>query len=176
MAEYDCLLVDGYNIINHWDELRSEMVHSLDSAREILIDQLASYRGFVGCRLLVVFDAHYVNRSMEKTELTNGIEVVFTKEGESADAFIERFVYQNKNRYSSIGVATSDYLQQLIILGSGAIRITPGELKADILKCGTKAKERYRKESELRPNSLGSRLNEEVYRELEKLRREDTKS
>ena len=173
MATFDCLLVDGYNIINAWEDLREECGYSLESARELLIDRLSSYKGYLGCRLLVVFDAHYVSRSMEKTNYTNGIEVVFTKEGESADNFIERFVFLNKNNFDSIGVATSDYLQQLMILGSGAVRITPGELRADMNKFGQAASEKYKNEKQLRPNSLGNRVNEKVLKELEKLRKEN---
>jgi len=171
MAAFDCLLVDGYNIINAWEDLRKECSHSLDSARELLIDRLSSYKGYVGCRVLVVFDAHYVNRSMEKTEHINGIEVVFTKEGESADNFIERFVYLNKNNYDAIGVVTSDYLQQLMILGAGAVRLTPGELRADMNKYGDNIKETYKQEKKLRPNTLESRIDDKILKELEKLRR-----
>ncbi|MBR4224290.1 MAG: NYN domain-containing protein, partial [Oscillospiraceae bacterium] len=127
----DYLLVDGYNIIFAWDELSDLARTSLDHARKRLIDILANYTGFKGCETILVFDAYKVRGGKGETERESGITVVYTKEAETADMYIERASYEIKDA-RRIRVATSDYAEQLIILGNGALRVPAAELHEEI--------------------------------------------
>ncbi len=125
------LLVDGYNIIFAWDELKSLAEYDLSAARAALEDILINYRGFKNCTVILVFDAHKVRENPGSVEKTNGIYVVYTKTAETADNYIERTTYQ-LGRDKKIQVATSDGLEQMIILGHGALRISANAFKAEI--------------------------------------------
>ena len=125
------LLVDGYNIIFAWDELKSLAEYDLSAARAALEDILINYRGFKNCTVILVFDAHKVRENPGSVEKSNGIYVVYTKTAETADNYIERTTYQ-LGRDKKIHVATSDGLEQMIILGHGALRISANAFKAEI--------------------------------------------
>ncbi len=117
------LLVDGYNIIFAWDELNALSKESLDAARHKLMDILCNYQGFQKCVLILVFDAYRVPGSPGSIEQYHNIHVVYTKEAETADMFIERVTHEiGKNR--RVRVATSDGMEQIIILGHGALRVS----------------------------------------------------
>ncbi|MFQ9189539.1 MAG: NYN domain-containing protein [Faecalibacterium prausnitzii] len=117
------LLVDGYNIIFAWDELNALSKESLDAARHRLMDILCNYQGFKKCVLILVFDAYRVPGSPGSIEQYHNIHVVYTKEAETADMFIERVTHEiGKNR--RVRVATSDGMEQVIILGHGALRVS----------------------------------------------------
>ena len=117
------LLVDGYNIIFAWDELNALSKESLDAARHRLMDILCNYQGFKKCVLILVFDAYRVPGSPGSIEQYHNIHVVYTKEAETADMFIERVTHEiGKNR--RVRVATSDGMEQIIILGHGALRVS----------------------------------------------------
>ena len=117
------LLVDGYNIIFAWDELNSLSKESLDAARHKLMDILCNYQGFQKCVLILVFDAYRVPGSPGSIEQYHNIHVVYTKEAETADMFIERVTHEiGRNR--RVRVATSDGMEQIIILGHGALRVS----------------------------------------------------
>ena len=117
------LLVDGYNIIFAWDELNALSKESLDAARHKLMDILCNYQGFQKCVLILVFDAYRVPGSPGSIEQYHNIHVVYTKEAETADMFIERVTHEiGRNR--RVRVATSDGMEQIIILGHGALRIS----------------------------------------------------
>ena len=117
------LLVDGYNIIFAWDELREMGRANLPAAREALADILCNYQGFRQCHVILVFDAYKVSPNAGEVEKYNNIYIVYTKEAETADMFIEKATYQiSKNR--RVRVATSDGAEQMIILGHGALRIS----------------------------------------------------
>ena len=117
------LLVDGYNIIFAWDELSALSRESLDAARHRLMDILCNYQGFKKCVLILVFDAYRVPGSPGSIEQYHNIHVVYTKEAETADMFIERVTHEiGKNR--RVRVATSDGMEQVIILGHGALRVS----------------------------------------------------
>ena len=117
------LLVDGYNIIFAWDELNALSKESLDAARHKLMDILCNYRGFQKCVLILVFDAYRVPGSPGSIEQYHNIHVVYTKEAETADMFIERVTHEiGRNR--RVRVATSDGMEQIIILGHGALRVS----------------------------------------------------
>lgn len=125
------LLVDGYNIIFAWDELKILAKENLDAAREALIRILANYQGFRKCQVILVFDAYKVAGSPGSVEQLDNLYVVYTKEAETADSYIEKVTYQlGKKR--RVRVATSDGAEQLIILGHGTLRVSARMLHQEI--------------------------------------------
>ena len=127
----DCLVVDGYNIIFAWDELKKLAQVSLDDARQALIHLLSNYRGIKECRLILVFDAYKVKGGGGTSQRVGGIDVVYTKEGETADAYIEKLSY-DLGRSHRMKVATSDNLERVLVLGHGAQRLSAVELKWEV--------------------------------------------
>jgi predicted RNA-binding protein with PIN domain len=125
------LLVDGYNIIFAWDELRKLAAESLDLARSRLINILCSYQGYKQCRLILVFDAYKVAGNNRETEKIGGITVIYTKESETADMYIEKAAYKlaKENR---VRVATSDGMEQMIIMGRNAYRVSANEFYEEV--------------------------------------------
>ena len=117
------LLVDGYNIIFAWEELREQAKVNLDAARQALIDILCNYQGYKQCGLIVVFDAYKVHGGRGGVERQNDVYIVYTKEAETADMYIEKVTYELKGK-RRVRVATSDNLEQMIILGHGSTRIS----------------------------------------------------
>ena len=116
------LFVDGYNIINSWESLKEKQKNSLEEARDTLLEILADYHHYSGIEIIVVFDAHLVKGNSGKEFNYKGIHVVFTKEHETADHYIERTV-DSLGKIKRIRVATSDWLEQQIVLSRGGIRI-----------------------------------------------------
>ncbi len=125
------LLVDGYNIIFAWDELKAIARESLESARQRLIDILSNYQGFRKCRMIVVFDAYRVKGGKETVTEEHGVSIVYTKEAETADMYIEKVTHK-LSRDHRVRVATSDGLEQIIILGNGAYRVSAEEFRREI--------------------------------------------
>ena len=119
----EVLLVDGYNIIFAWDELRAEARENLDAARQALIDTLSNYQGYKQCGVIAVFDAYKVHGGKGAVERQNGVYVVYTEEAETADMYIEKVSYA-LGKKKRIRVATSDGLEQMIILGHGCERVS----------------------------------------------------
>ena len=125
------LLVDGYNIIFAWDKLKAMAEDNLDLARSELINILCNYQGFRRCELIVVFDAYKVKGNRGEVEQVGGISVVYTKEAETADMYIEKATRKLGGKHR-VRVATSDRLEQLIILGSGAQRVSASEFLKEV--------------------------------------------
>lgn len=125
------LLVDGYNIIHAWDELKEMAKTNLEAARRMLMDILCNYQGFKKCIVILVFDAYKVKGNPGSVEHWNGIHVVYTKEAETADTYIERATYDLAKEHR-VRVATSDNLEQMIILGHGAVRVPAKEFRDEI--------------------------------------------
>ena len=125
------LLVDGYNIIFAWDELQRLAAQDVAAARGALIDILANYRGFRKCRVIVVFDAYKVKGNPGSVQTVHGVKVVYTKEAETADTYIERATYELR-RERRVRVATSDGPEQVIILGHGALRVSARAFHAEV--------------------------------------------
>ena len=117
------LLVDGYNIIFAWENLKAQAKESLDAARKQLMDLLCNYQGYRKCQVILVFDAYKVKGGQGSVEQYHNIHVVYTKEAETADAYIEKVTYQLRHS-GRVRVATSDGPEQLIILGHGALRVS----------------------------------------------------
>lgn len=125
------VLVDGYNIIHAWDELREIARDNLDAARHVLMDRLCNYQGYRNCALILVFDAYRVPQGLGAVEKYHNIHIVYTKEAETADQYIERVTYALGKR-RRVRVATSDGLEQLIIIGHGAQRIPATEFHEEL--------------------------------------------
>ena len=131
IAKDDYLLVDGYNIIHAWDELADIAKDDLNAARESLINTLSNYQGVKKCNLILVFDAYKVKGNPGSVEKVYNIHVVYTKEAETADMYIEKASY-DLSREHRVKVATSDALEQMIILGHGAERLSANDLKWEV--------------------------------------------
>lgn len=127
----ECLLVDGYNVIHAWPELKDLAKDNLDAARVRLIDILASYQGFKKCELILVFDAYKVKGNKGSMQKYHDMYIVYTKESQTADMYIERTTHQLSKDFQII-VATSDALEQIIILGNGGRRISSRELRLEV--------------------------------------------
>ncbi|MEH7108924.1 MULTISPECIES: NYN domain-containing protein [Bacillaceae] len=127
----DILLVDGYNIIGAWPELRVLKDKDLPAARDRLIEKMAEYQAYSGFRVIIVFDAHYV-KGTEKKYQNHKVEVIFTKENETADERIEKMAISLNNRMTQIHVATSDFTEQWTIFGQGALRMSARELLVEM--------------------------------------------
>lgn len=125
------LLVDGYNIIGDWVELRELKKDKLADARDRLIERMAEYCGYKGWRVIIVFDAHLVP-GIEARDLKANVEVIFTKESETADERIEKLATSLNNRRDQIYVATSDSTEQSVVFGKGALRISARELEIEV--------------------------------------------
>ena len=124
----DYLLVDGYNIIFAWDELKKIAEENLDAARAELINMMCSYQGFSGDELILVFDAYRVKGKHREVEKYYNINIVYTRESETADSYIERTSHELSKKHR-VRVATSDGAEQMIILGNGAMRISAAEFQ-----------------------------------------------
>ena len=127
----DYLLVDGYNIVFAWDELREIAAADINAAREALINILSNYQGVRKCYLIVVFDAYKVKGGVGSVEKRHGLDIVYTREAETADMYIEQASY-DLSRKHRVRVATSDGMEQMIILGHGAERLSATELKWEV--------------------------------------------
>ena len=125
------ILVDGYNIIFAWKELRDLADKNIDLARSTLINRLINYKAVRGCELAVVFDAYKVKGNLGEVEHVNGISVVYTKEAETADSYIEKASHKLASEYF-VRVATSDNLEQMIILGAGALRVPAPQFEKEV--------------------------------------------
>jgi small GTP-binding protein len=125
------LLIDGYNIIFAWDELKELASRDLDAARQTLTDILVNYHGYKGIAVILVFDAYKVKGGVEKVEEASGIHVVYTKEKETADMYIERVTYDMAKKHR-VRVASSDNLEQMIILGHDAVSVSADEFRLEV--------------------------------------------
>ena len=119
----ECVLVDGYNIIYAWKELKEIALENIDGARDRLLDILSNYQGYKDNTVIVVFDAYNINRHKETIYRHDNLYVVFTKAAETADMYIAKTTHRMADKYR-VTVATSDALEQLIIMGHGALRMS----------------------------------------------------
>ena len=138
LPEY--LLVDGYNIIFAWDELKALAAENLAFARESLAEILSNYQGYRRCGVILVFDAYMVHGNPGSVERFHNIDIVYTKEAETADMYIEKVTFEIGKKYR-VRVATSDSLEQLIILGHGAARLSAKAFHAEVAQTHTEIRE-----------------------------------
>lgn len=167
--------MDGYNIINAWDNLREESELSLEAARWKLIEIMLEYQAYKNINVIIVFDAHFVKNSMEKHEFYSDLEIVFTKEFESADNYIERYVASLPKDYN-VKVATSDMTEQFLVLGLGATRVSARELKDEVIEMKRSMNEDYISRNVYNKNLLGHSLDFNILQKLEKIRRNNDKA
>jgi len=141
------LFLDGYNVIYAIERYKSLSGESLESARYALLDDLVDYQAFTGDAVTVVFDAYTSKGKKIKREMFKGVEVVFTKEHQTADSYIEsevdRLVRDPKHL---VRVVTSDWAEQQVVMGSGAVRMTPREFRFELEKVGLAIRERLPKQ------------------------------
>jgi predicted RNA-binding protein with PIN domain len=163
------LLVDGYNIIGAWPELRKLKQTNLSAARDRLIEIMAEYQGYTGYKVIIVFDAHFV-KGIQKKYNHYKVEVIFTKENESADELIEKMAIEMNNLKTQIHVATSDYTEQWQIFGQGALRISARELLTEVGSVDSRIEKDLKKSRDYKPASRIP-LSKEVAEMFEKLRR-----
>ncbi len=169
MIEY--LVIDAYNIINAWRDIFNPEYEPLEDSREKLLNILSNYQGYKKNNIIVVFDAHSVKGRQDKMESFDNIKIVFTKENETADSYIERLVYiLSKDKQNVVRVATLDYLEQTTVLNIGGVRLTPNELRKEIehISKVNKAKGEAKKTFK---NTIDSKLDPDVIERLEKIRR-----
>lgn len=167
----DILIVDGYNVVNAWPELTA-FLDNLEHARDKLLDILAGYGAYKDYKTIVVFDAHAVPGSTGSCEVMPAMDVIYTKEGETADSYIEKMVYYLVRQGERVYVVTSDRAEQMFILGAGAYRISARELRKDVQKVQIQIEDDFLKGRALNSrHELENRLDSEVLRRLEELRR-----
>ena len=167
--EEEYLLVDGYNILYAWEDMRELMQVTLDGARHRLMDILCNYQGYKKCRLIVVFDAYKVPGGVGSAQDYHNIHVVYTKEAETADQYIEKFAHEMGRRYR-VTVATSDGLEQLIIRGQGCILMSAADLREDIERIGRQIEEEQGRLPRPGKNYLFQDVDKELAEYLEKVR------
>lgn len=168
VVKEEYLLVDGYNVIFAWPELKALAEENMDAARTRLLDILCNYQGIRKCLIIAVFDAYRVQGHREEASVYNNIHVVYTREAQTADQYIEKFAHDNQQKYS-ITVATSDGLQQIIIRGAGSLLLSARELKLEI-DSANKRLELENSENQLKSrNYLMDALSAEIKGHMEKL-------
>lgn len=163
------LLVDGYNIIFAWEDLKELAKINLEAARNRLIDILCNYQGYKKNTLILVFDAYKVEGSSGLVQDYHNIHVVYTKEAETADQYIEKTVHKIGQR-NSVTVASSDALEQMIILGEGARRMSARNLQEEILRTSAEIRELYLEQQKKKGNYLFENLPEELADLMEEVR------
>lgn len=168
MAEY--LLVDGYNIIFSWPDLNEFAENgNLDAARMKLMEMLSNYQGYYKNTVILVFDGYKVKNNPGTVEKYHNIYVVYTKEAETADQYIEK-VNGSLARANQVRVATSDRLEQVIILGQGATRVSARELQKEIEEMKHEIRKDYLHKPQLKRNSLIDNLDPEMAALMEEMR------
>ncbi len=164
------LLVDGYNIIFAWDELSKIAKESIDEARDRLVHIMSNYQGVKKYDIIVVFDAYNVTGGQGSVLNIGNIKVVYTKEAETADNYIERTAGKLKAD-SNVLVATSDGLEQIIIMSKGAVRVSASDLLTDVGIVNKEIKQRINKTVPVKDNLFMDRIDEKSREILEKMRR-----
>lgn len=163
------LLVDGYNVIFAWEELNELAKASIDAARNKLMDILSNYQGFTGCTLILVFDAYKVKGSQGEVQKYHNIYVVYTKEAETADQYIEKTTHEIGRKYK-VTVATSDALEQVIVMGQGAYRISARDFYEEVERTEKQIREINRQQHGEKRNYLLDYAKEEDAKHMEEVR------
>jgi predicted RNA-binding protein with PIN domain len=171
-AKEEYLLVDGYNIIFAWSDLKELAEDNLDGARSKLLDYLSKYQGALECQIIAVFDAYRVQRHHEEIIDYDNIHVVYTREAQTADQYIERFAHDNQKKYN-ITVATSDGLQQIITRGAGCLVLSARELKEEIERTNERVIQAYQEKQTADLNYLKDALSVETKHQMNELFKEE---
>ena len=173
-SKEEYLLVDGYNIIHAWPELKELVDDNMEGARMRLLDTLSNYQGIRECQIIVVFDAYRVQGHIEEVIDFHNIHMVYTREAQTADQYIERFAHDNQKQYN-ITVATSDGLQQIIIRGAGCALLSARELKVEIDGANERIKQELQEIKGIDRNYLVDALSPATKQHMEELVRKEKK-
>lgn len=167
MEEY--LLVDGYNVIFAWEDLKELAKVNIEGARNKLMDVLCNYQGFKKCNLILVFDAYKVQGQELGVQKYHNIYVVYTKEAETADQYIEKVVHEIGRKYH-VTVATSDNVEQVVTLGQGGKLLSAQELRTEVEEVQRQIREEYLNRPQKGKNYLFDYLDEEISGQMEEVR------
>ena len=167
----DILIVDGYNVIHDWEAIGSGA--DLAAARDRLVETLRDYQGYRGGYVIVVFDAHLTREPEVSIEDYDGVRVVYTREGLSADQYIERLVREDL-RDKPLTVATSDGLQQVMVMREGVLRMSAVELNRLVTAARLERERSFMQPPVTGPNRVDSSLGDDAREKLERLRRADS--
>ncbi|MBO1628025.1 hypothetical protein COE15_15665 [Bacillus cereus] len=165
----EILIVDGYNIIGAWGDLKQLRDVDLQASRDALIDKMADYQGYTGTRVMIVFDAYTV-QGIEKKMKQSRVEVIFTRKNQTADEKIEQLAIELRNINTQIYVATSDYTEQWVIFGQGALRKSARELELEVKMMEQQVRHQTQKVKEKQP-AMRTIFSKDITEKLEKLRR-----
>ena len=168
-AQESYLLVDGYNIIFAWEDLHELSEHSMDAARNKLMETLSNYQGYTSQRVILVFDAYKVEGFPGEVTKWHNIDVVFTKEAETADQYIEKTAHAIGRKYK-VTVATSDGLEQVIIRSQGCLLMSARELRQEIERIKVEIRREHLERNQERGNYLLNYLPEEEAERMEAIR------
>ncbi|NLW24062.1 MAG: NYN domain-containing protein [Clostridia bacterium] len=171
LDEFDeYLIIDGYNVINAWPNLIKLKEVNFEHARLKLIDIASNYSGFKSIKVIIVFDAHQVKGGVERREYVDGVEVIYSQEGVTADMVIEKLI-ESFPKDKKVFVATSDRIEQEVIWGKGAYRISARELLHEIEETFRENHAYHHKAQQHKPYRLDAHLDDDVREILEKWRR-----
>lgn len=165
------IFIDGYNVLNSWPNLKDLKNISFDGARDKLINILHNYGSYNDCKIVLVFDGHKVAGNIEnKEDVNRNLSIVFTKDGETADAYIEKEVNLIGRKYE-VCVVTSDWLEQQTIFQRGAIRISSIEFYNEVVNVEDKIRVKAERNMISQKNNLSDNIDEDIFHKLEKIRR-----
>jgi len=164
------LIIDGYNIINAWPELKQLYKENIEFARDKLIEIMSQYQAYKDINVIIVFDGYLVEGNPGSQLIVNEIEVVYTKEQETADSYIERKV-KLMSREALVKVATSDWIEQQVIMAMGGIRISARELHVLVKSTTGDMKKKYLNKDAGRINTVDNNLSPDVVDKLQKWRK-----
>lgn len=162
------LLVDGYNIIFAWPELKDIARENMDIAKAMLIDYLSKYQSVKQCKVILVFDAYRVQGHPEEVIEHDNLYIVYTKEAQTADQYIEKFAHDNQKKYN-ITVATSDGLQQIIIRGEGCALLSARELREKVKTTNERVIKEFKEKQIVKRNYLKDALSDETRQQIQKM-------
>jgi len=164
------VFVDGYNVLNNWKELKTEKEYSFQGSRQKLIDIMHNYASYNNCKVILVFDGYKVVGNLEGREVINkNLTIIFTKDGETADSFIEKGVNDLGRRYE-VYVVTSDSLEQLTTFQRGAIRISAVEFHNEVMRMENEIR-RVEKDKPSQNNHIQDNVDSNILKKLEEIRR-----
>lgn len=171
LRKREYFIIDGYNVINAWPELIT-LRENLDHARDRLIAIMAEYGAYEQYDVTIVFDALFTSSQQSYEQISPHLEVVFTGEGETADRYIEKLAYDLVRTGKEVYVVTSDWAEQMTILGAGAYRMSSRELLKAIKKAKKKISDEYTQHSiAMSRRELGCRINDDIAKKMDELRK-----
>ena len=168
------LIIDGYNVINAWDELKKLAEEQLELARERLNSMISEYTQYSGFNTIIVYDAYRVKNSESRQEKIKNLEIIFTKENETADTYIERFITDlGPKKFLDITVATDDISEQNIVAGKGGNRISTRQLYIDVINAKVKIDSKVQQTKISKKNTLEDFITDDIAKILDDLRKND---